>query len=67
MVTTPEPMSVERTYRFMESYLIHCLCASMTPLEKDRFIHSLQAYKVKTDEKFFSFEEFLESQNNLLK
>ena len=67
VVTTPEPMSVERTYRCIESYLIHCLSSSLTPLEKDRFMHSLYTYRSKNHGKLFSFYEFIQSQNDVLK
>ena len=67
MITTPEPMSVERTYRFIESYLVHCLSDSLTPLEKNRFIHSLHMYKKEKQGKLFFFSEFIQSQSQALR
>ena len=67
LVTTPEPMSVERTYRFFEHYLTHCLCSSMTPLEKNRFIHSLYKYRTENQKRLFSFGEFIEVQDEPLR
>lgn len=65
LVTTPEPTSIEKTYRFLEAYVCHALRADSTPDAYGNMITTLRSHRQRTLEKPFSFRSYLKDQNGL--
>ena len=65
LVTTPEPTSVEKTYRFIEAYMCYALKADATPDAYSNMISTLRNHRQRTLQKPFSFRSFLKDQNGL--
>lgn len=61
LVTNPEPTSIEKNYRFIESYI----CSSMkdygTPAAYDELIKTLRDYRQKVLQSPFSFREYFKT------
>lgn len=65
LVTTPEPTSLEKTYRFIEAFVCHSLKESATPDAFGQMISTLRNHRQRTLEKPFSFRSYLKEQTGL--
>lgn len=65
LVTTPEPTSVEKSYRFLESYLCHTLSAEVNKDIFESLLNSLRSHRSLSHTKPFSFREYLKNQQNI--
>lgn len=59
LVTTPEPTSVEKTYRFLESYICHNVRENARPEAYTELLGTLRKYRQRTLEKPFSFRSHM--------
>lgn len=59
LVSTPEPTSIEKTYRFMESYICTTLRESARPEAFSTMLGTLREYRNRKNKKPFSFREYL--------
>lgn len=59
LITTPEPTSVEKTYRFLESYICHNVKENALPQAYEGLLKTLRDYRQRTLEKPFSFRSYL--------
>lgn len=62
LITTPEPTSIEKTYRFIEAFVCHSLRQSSTPDAYGNMISTLRNHRQRTLEKPFSFRSYLKEQ-----
>ncbi|KHD88117.1 MAG: ATP-binding protein [Bdellovibrio sp. ArHS] len=62
LITTPEPTSIEKTYRFIEAFVCHSLRESSTPDAYGNMISTLRNHRQRTLEKPFSFRSYLKEQ-----
>ncbi|WP_374021190.1 P-loop NTPase [Bdellovibrio bacteriovorus] len=53
LITTPEPTSIEKTYRFIEAFVCHSLRQSSTPDAYGNMISTLRNHRQRTLEKPF--------------
>ncbi len=67
IVTTPEPTSIERTYRFIESFLCDLLRENSIPPVYEKLIEGLRNYRHFGLAKNFSFKDFLTENEGLNK
>ncbi|WP_374076305.1 P-loop NTPase [Bdellovibrio bacteriovorus] len=65
LVTTPEPTSIEKTYRFIEAYMCHSLRENSTPDAYGNMISTLRNHRQRTLQKPFSFRSYLKDQTGL--
>lgn len=65
LVTTPEPTSIEKTYRFIESYVCHSLKENATPDAYGNMISTLRSHRQRTLAKPFSFRSYLKDQTGI--
>ncbi len=65
LVTTPEPTSIEKTYRFIESFLCYSLKDSCIPAAYDHMINSLREYRKDPASRFFSFRNHLRESSGI--
>ncbi|MGZ3770674.1 MAG: P-loop NTPase [Bdellovibrio sp.] len=59
LITTPEPTSVENTYRFIEAFVCHSLKSNSTPDAYKNMISTLRDHRQTTANKPFSFRSYL--------
>lgn len=64
LVTTPEPTSVEKSYRFLESYLCHKLSFDMNKDSFDNLLSTLKTHKSTLNNKPFSFRNYLKGRED---
>ncbi|KYG68870.1 ATP-binding protein [Bdellovibrio bacteriovorus] len=62
LITTPEPTSIEKTYRFIEAFVCHSLRQNSTPDAYGNMISTLRNHRQRTLEKPFSFRSYLKEQ-----
>lgn len=62
LISTPEPTSIEKSYRFIEAYICHTLKESATPEAYAKLIETLRMHRQRSLNKYFSFRSYL--QNN---
>ncbi|QDK39465.1 P-loop NTPase [Bdellovibrio sp. NC01] len=62
LVTSPEPTSIEKTYRFIEAYVCHSLKQNATPDAYGQMISTLRSHRQRTLAKPFSFRSYLKEQ-----
>lgn len=65
LITTPEPTSIEKTYRFIEAYVCHSLRENSTPDAYGNMISTLRNHRQRTLEKPFSFRSYLKEQTGI--
>lgn len=59
LVSTPEPTSIEKTYRFMESYICTSLREDARPEAFSAMLNTLREYRNRKQKKPFSFRQYL--------
>lgn len=59
LISSPEPTSIEKTYRFIESYMCYLLRFNSEPNAYMNLIKSIRDHKKQTLVKPFSFREFV--------
>ncbi|MGZ3773581.1 MAG: P-loop NTPase [Pseudobdellovibrionaceae bacterium] len=59
IITSPEPTSIEKTYRFTEAYICHSLKINSTPEAYNKLISTLRDYRQGVLDKPFSFRSYL--------
>lgn len=59
LITTPEPTSIEKTYRFLEAFICYGLKENSIPEVYEKLIKSLREYRREGFQKNFSFKDFL--------
>ncbi|MNJ91175.1 Septum site-determining protein MinD [compost metagenome] len=65
LISNPEPTSIEKTYRFIESYVCHSLKANSTPDAYSLMISTLRDHRQRTLAKPFSFRSYLKEQTGV--
>ncbi|MEN0058536.1 MAG: P-loop NTPase [Bdellovibrio sp.] len=65
LITTPELTSIEKTYRFVESYVCHSLRQNSTPEAYEALISTLRNHRQRTLNKPFSFRAYVKNQEGL--
>lgn len=65
LITTPEPTSIEKTYRFIEAYMCHSLKENATADAYGNMISTLRNHRQRTLQKPFSFRSFLKDQTGI--
>lgn len=65
LITSPEPTSIEKTYRFIEAFMCHSLRENSTPDAYGNMISTLRNHRQRTLEKPFSFRSYLKEQTGL--
>lgn len=66
LISTPDVSSIEKTYRFIESYLCYSLKDSATKESYSELISALQESRFKSDSSgFFSFRDHLKKAENI--
>lgn len=65
LVTSPEPTSIEKTYRFIEAYVCNSLRANATPDAYGNMISTLRNHRQRTLEKPFSFRSYLKEETGI--
>ncbi|MEK2647194.1 P-loop NTPase [Bdellovibrio sp. BCCA] len=65
LITTPEPTSIEKTYRFIEAFVCHSLRENSTPDAYGNMISTLRNHRQRTLEKPFSFRSYLKEQTGV--
>lgn len=63
LVTSPEPTSIEKTYRFIEAYMCHSIRENATPDAFTNMIATLRSHRQNTLGKPFSFRSYLNEQS----
>jgi flagellar biosynthesis protein FlhG len=66
LLTTPEPTSIEKTYRFMESYICSSLSQESTAPAYDQLIKVLREHRSKKIKKYFSFRSYLKNNDGFV-
>lgn len=59
VITTPEPTSIEKTYRFIEAYVCHSMKSNSTPDAFGVLISTLRNHRQRTLQKPFSFRSYM--------
>jgi len=59
LVTSPEPTSVEKNYRFLEAFILHRASQSCSPEGLQELKKSLQKFRAEKKKGFFSFRQHL--------
>ncbi len=59
LITTPEPTSIEKTYRFLESFICHSLKEGSQPEAFPKMIKTLQEHRQRILGSPFSFRSYL--------
>jgi flagellar biosynthesis protein FlhG len=59
LVSSPEPTSIEKTYRFLEAYVCHSLKEDSVPEVYEKLISTLRSHRQRTLNKPFSFRSHL--------
>ncbi len=62
LVSTPEPTSIEKTYRFLESFVCYSLKHQATPEAFENMITTLRSYRQRTLGRPFSFRSYLKTE-----
>ncbi|XGC80763.1 P-loop NTPase [Bdellovibrio bacteriovorus] len=65
LITSPEPTSIEKTYRFLEAFVCHNLKENSTPDAFGSMISTLRNHRQRTLEKPFSFRSYLKEQTGI--
>ncbi|HWU41911.1 MAG TPA: P-loop NTPase, partial [Bdellovibrio sp.] len=65
LITTPEPTSIEKTYRFIEAFVCHSLKENATPDAYGEMVSTLRSHRQRTLSKPFSFRSYLKEQTGL--
>lgn len=65
LISNPEPTSIEKTYRFIESYVCHSIKQNATPDAYGTMITTLRNHRQRTLAKPFSFRSYLKEQDGL--
>lgn len=65
LVTNSEPTSIEKTYRFIESFMCHTLKQDSTPDAYTSMISTLRSHRQRTLSKPFSFRSYLKDNAGL--
>lgn len=65
LITTPEPTSIEKNYRFIESFVCHSLKSNSTPDAYNSLISTLRDHRQGNLGKPFSFRSYLKNASNL--
>lgn len=65
LLTSPEPTSIEKTYRFIEAYMCHSLKESSCPDAFGSMISTLRNHRQRTLNKPFSFKSYLKDQTGI--
>lgn len=65
LITTPEPTSIEKTYRFIESFMCYSLRENSTPDAYGNMISTLRNHRQRTLSKPFSFRSYLKEETGI--
>lgn len=65
LVTSPEPTSLEKNYRFLEAYLCEDLKQYCNTADYQELLRELQNRKTAPSSQLFSFRTFIESHDNI--
>lgn len=65
LVSTPEPTSIEKTYRFIESFMAHSLKHNSQPEAYDQMIRTLRAHRQRVLDRPFSFRSYLKENEGI--
>lgn len=65
LITTPEPTSIEKTYRFIEAFVCETLKDNATPDAYQKMIGTLRDYRQKVSNNNFSFRSYLKENSGI--
>lgn len=65
LITSPEPTSIEKTYRFIEAFVCHSLKQNASTESYNNLISTLRNYRQRTLDKPFSFRSYLKNATNI--
>lgn len=65
VITTPEPTSIEKTYRFIEAFVCHSLKVNATPDAYNNILTTLRGHRSGTSERPFSFRSYLKDSTGI--
>lgn len=65
MISSPEPTSIEKTYRFIESYICHSLKDYAIPEAYEQMVRSLREHRQVGHPKSFSFRQHLKNSTGI--
>jgi flagellar biosynthesis protein FlhG len=65
IVSTPEPTSIEKTYRFVESFMAHSLKHNSQPEAYTQLIQTLRAHRQRILDRPFSFRSYLKENEGI--
>lgn len=65
LITTPEPTSIEKTYRFIEAFVCHSLRENATPDAYSNIVSILRNHRQNALKKPFSFRSYLKDQTGI--
>lgn len=65
LLSTPEPTSIEKTYRFIEAYVCYSLKEHSVPEAYNQMIQTLRQYRHGFGEKNFSFRNYIKESSGI--
>lgn len=65
LITTPEPSSIEKTYRFLEAFVCHTLKQDSQPDAYQQMIGTLRMHRQRSLTSPFSFKTYLKNQEGV--
>lgn len=65
LITTPEPTSIEKTYRFIEAFVCYSLRENATPDAYGNMVSTLRDHRQRALTKPFSFRSYLKEQTGI--
>lgn len=65
LISSPEPTSIEKTYRFIESFVCYSLQEHSVPEAYDQMIKTLREHRHGLGDKFFSFRSYLKQSSGI--
>lgn len=65
LITTPEPTSIEKSYRFIESFMCYKLKQDSQPEAYEAFIHKLRDYRQRIVDRPFSIRKYIKDHEGL--
>jgi flagellar biosynthesis protein FlhG len=65
LISSPEPTSIEKTYRFIESFVCYSLKEHSLPEAYDHMIQTLRNHRQNAGGKYFSFRAYLKENSGI--
>lgn len=65
LLTSPEPTSIEKTYRFIESFICHTLKEHSLTEAYEGMVHTLREHRQGSGGTFFSFRDYIKENSGI--